>query len=176
MRLKNSNVNIYSFDGFLPEIEKNVFVSSDCKIIGKVKIRDNSSVWFKCVIRGDVNCISIGNSTNIQDGTIIHVSRSGGGSTSIGDFVTIGHRALIHACNIKNHAFIGMGAILMDNVEIESDSMIAAGSLVTPGKRVLSGELWGGSPARFMRKLTSVEIDNNRETANHYVKLSKKYL
>ena len=93
MYFTNSSANIFSFDGFLPEIEKNVFVSSDCKIIGKVKIKDNSSIWFKCVLRGDVNCISIGNSTNIQDGTIIHVSRLSGGSTSIGDFVTIGHRA-----------------------------------------------------------------------------------
>ncbi|TAL28362.1 MAG: gamma carbonic anhydrase family protein [Alphaproteobacteria bacterium] len=163
------------FKNVLPRIGKNVFIAPNVPVIGDVEIGDDSSIWFNCVVRGDVNDIKIGKRTNIQDGTVIHVSNSLQG-TYIGDEVTVGHMALLHACTIGDGAFVGMMACVMDGAVVEKGAMVAAGALVTPGKRVPSGQLWGGAPARFMRNMTEQEKKYLPWSADHYVNLAKEYL
>lgn len=157
-----------------PVIDSEAFVAENAVIIGAVEIGADSSIWYGCTLRGDVNNIRIGQRTNIQDHTLIHVSSTGQG-TYIGDDVTVGHSAVLHACTIGDMAFIGMQACVMDDAVVEDRAMIAAGALVTPGKRVPSGQLWGGSPARYMRDLTVEELKFLEFSAVRYVKLSKAY-
>lgn len=166
---------IHPYKGKMPVIGLNVFIAENAAIIGDVVIGDGSNIWYNCTVRGDVNNIIIGERTNIQDGTVIHVSSTGQG-TYIGNDVTVGHMALLHACTIEDAAFIGMQACVMDDAYIESGSMVAAGALVTRGKRVLKGQLWGGSPARFMRDLTEDEKRYIPYSAQHYLGLAKNYL
>lgn len=165
---------IRPFKETLPTIDSEAFIAENAVIIGAVEIGADSSVWYGCTLRGDVNNIRIGQRTNIQDHTLIHVSSTGQG-TYIGDDVTVGHSAVLHACTIGNMAFIGMQACIMDDAVVEDRAMVAAGALVTPGKRVLSGQLWGGSPARYMRDLTVEELNFLEFSAARYVKLSKAY-
>jgi carbonic anhydrase/acetyltransferase-like protein (isoleucine patch superfamily) len=143
-------------------------------VIGNVEIGAGTSVWFGSVVRGDVNEIRIGERTNIQDATVIHVT-TGGHATYIGSDATIGHKAVLHACTLKDLCLIGMGATLMDGVVVEREAMVAAGALVTPGKRVKGGELWGGSPAKRVRELTKEERDHMRWSARHYAALAQEY-
>lgn len=171
----NSGMIIKPYKKIFPQIAASVFVAENAVIIGDVVIGEESSVWYNCVLRGDVNDIKIGARTNIQDGTVIHVSSTTQGSY-IGDDVTIGHMALIHACTIGDRAFIGMKACVMDDAVIEDEAMVAAGALVTPGKRVPKHQLWGGSPARYMRDLTPEEIEFLRFSAERYVRVSRSYL
>src|SRR4051812_8373847 len=166
---------IRKFKDRLPIVGKDVFLAENAAIIGDVVIGDQSSVWYNCTIRGDVNNVVIGKRTNIQDGTVIHVSSTLQG-TYIGDDVTVGHAALLHACTIGDAAFIGMQACVMDGAIVESGAMVAAGALVTPGKLVPAGQLWGGSPARFMRELTPEEKKYIPWSAGHYARLAKEYL
>lgn len=161
--------------GKYPKVSETSFVADNVEIIGDVQIGAHSSIWYNSVLRGDVNNIIIGQRTNIQDGTIIHVSTKGQG-TYIGDDVTVGHMALLHACTVESESFIGMKACLMDDVYVEKHAMIAAGALVTPGKRVPSGELWAGSPAKKMRNLTPEEIENIKESAAHYCRVTDNHL
>ncbi|MBQ4874849.1 MAG: gamma carbonic anhydrase family protein [Rickettsiaceae bacterium H1] len=156
-------------------IDKLAFVAPSADIIGEVTVGKNSSVWYGCVLRGDVSYISIGKNTNVQDGTIIHVDRHGI-PTTVGNGVTIGHKCLLHACTIQSNTFIGMGAIIMDKAVIEEGSMVAAGSLVTSGKRVRKGEIWAGSPAKLFRNMTQLEIDYIKVSADNYVTLAREYL
>ncbi len=158
-----------------PVIHETAYIDPDCTIIGDVEIDAEVSIWPGCVVRGDVNNITIGKRSNIQDGTIIHVSSTSQG-TYIGDDVTVGHMALLHACTIGDRAFIGMKACVMDDATVEADAMIGAGALVTPGKVVKSGELWVGSPAKFKRMLTDDEIAFLKFSAARYVKLSRVYV
>ncbi len=170
-----SNALILPFQGTRPRIASDVFIAENAVIIGNVEIGSQSGIWFGCVLRGDVNQIRIGERTNIQDGTIIHVSSVDQG-TYLGDDVTVGHMVLLHSCTIEDRAFIGMKSCLLDNVYVEQGGMVAAGSLVTPGKRVRSGELWMGSPARCQRMLTEEEKIGFAETAPHYVELARQHL
>ncbi len=170
-----STVMIKRFKNILPAIDETTFIAENAVIIGDVEIGAESSVWYNCILRGDVNNIKIGARTNIQDGTIIHVSSKTQG-TYIGDDVTVGHCALLHACTIGNRAFIGMQACVMDDAIVEDEAMVAAGALVTPGKRIPSHQLWGGRPAKFMRDLTMEEIEFLKFSADRYVKLSREYL
>lgn len=165
---------IIKYKNFTPTIDETVFLAPTSQIIGDVEIGEFSSIWFNCVIRGDVCPIRIGKHTNIQDGTIIHVSRKIG-PTTIGNYVTIGHKALVHAATICDYAFIGMGSIMLDHSIVESHGFLAAGALLTPNKIVKSGELWAGSPAKFLRKLTQQEIDHISDSAQNYVNLSSEY-
>lgn len=158
-----------------PKIAATCFVAETAVVVGDVEIGADSSIWYNCVVRGDVNDIRIGARTNIQDGTVIHVSSTTQG-TYIGDDVTVGHMALLHACTIGNRVLIGMKACVMDDAIVEDEAMIAAGALVTPGKRVPSRQLWGGSPARYMRNLTEGEISFLKFSAERYVGLSRAYL
>ena len=166
-----------------PQINKSVFIADGVKIIGDVEVDENSSIWFNSVIRADVNFIKIGKKTNIQDGSIIHVSSNGfsangkkGFPTIIGDFVTIGHNATIHACRINNYALIGMGAVILDNSFIDEYGFVAAGAIVTPGTKINKQELWAGNPAKFIRKVSNTEIDLMNNTPVVYEKLSKEFL
>jgi carbonic anhydrase/acetyltransferase-like protein (isoleucine patch superfamily) len=127
------------------------------------------------VARGDLNEIRIGERTNIQDGTIIHVSSTGQG-TYIGDSVTVGHMAVIHACTLEDNSFVGIKACVLDNAVVQSGAMVAAGALVTPGKTVPSGELWGGVPARRLRQLNEEEKDMIRSVPETYVELAMSYM
>lgn len=157
-----------------PIIAPDVFLAPNATVIGDVGIGTASSIWFGCILRGDVNDIRIGSETNIQDGTVIHVTRARF-STTIGSGVTVGHQALIHGCVLEDHCFVGMQATVMDDCVIETDGMLAAGSLLTPGKKVARGELWGGRPAKLMRQMDSGEIERNRHTAKHYAGLAATY-
>lgn len=153
----------------MPKISPEAFVAPGSSVIGDVEIGRLTGVWFNVAIRGDVEKIRIGERTNIQDGTVIHVSRKDG-PTIIGSGITIGHSALLHACILEDNCFIGMGATVMDYAVVESGAMVAAGALVTPGKRVPKGELWAGSPAKFFRPLTEAESAYVFTSAENYVK------
>ena len=165
---------IIKFKGFTPKIDKNAFIAHGAIIAGDVTISEYTGIWFNCVLRGDVNPITVGSRTNIQDGTIIHTSRFDG-PTLIGDNVTIGHLALIHACIIKDNAFIGMQSTIMDKAIVEEYGFIAAGSLVTPGKIIKSGELWAGRPAKFIRKITEEEVRFMQDNIENYIELAREY-
>lgn len=156
-------------------ISDKAFIAPGAAVIGDVHIGADTGVWFGCVIRGDVQSIRIGERTNIQDGTVIHVTRDTG-PTTIGSGVTIGHSALLHACTLEDNCFIGMRATVMDGAVVESGAMVAAGALVTPGKRVLSGQLWAGSPARYFRDLTIEEKAFFPVSAENYVRHAREYL
>tara|TARA_B100000686_G_scaffold181640_1_gene188647 strand:+ start:197 stop:769 length:573 start_codon:yes stop_codon:yes gene_type:complete len=165
---------ILPFGEHVPRIDTSVFVAPDATIIGDVEIGAASGIWFKCVLRGDVRSIRVGVATNIQDGTIVHVTRQRA-STEIGSHVTIGHRAIIHGCVIGDGAFIGMAATIMDHAVVEAGAMVAAGTLVTPGKSVGAGELWGGAPAKYMRDLSEEEKSYMADAARHYSELGEAY-
>ena len=165
---------ITSYKKILPKIHEDAFIAENAAIIGDVEIGADSGIWYGCTLRGDVNDIKIGQRTNIQDGTVIHVSSSTQG-TYVGDDVTVGHMALLHACTIGDLAFIGMKACVMDDAIVEPRAMVAAGALVTSGKVVPSGQLWAGSPARYMRDLTDKELKFLQFSADRYVTLSKEY-
>ena len=163
-----------AFGDQVPRIGDDVFVAAGAVVIGDTEIGAGSSIWFNAVVRGDVNEIRIGAGTNIQDGTIVHVTTDGHG-TYIGNDVTVGHNAIIHACTIHDRSLIGMGACLLDGAVVESGAMVAAGALVTPGKTVPSGQLWAGSPARFMRDLNAAGLAEIEESASHYADLARAY-
>ena len=149
--------NILPYKGKWPKIADDVFIAPGASVIGDVEIGAGSSVWFNTVIRGDENPIRIGERVNIQDGSVIHVHSKYQG-TYIGNDITIGHMALLHACTIHHKAFVGMGSIVLDQCTIETHGMLAGGAMLTPGKTVKAGELWGGRPARPMRELSEEEI------------------
>ena len=166
--------NIIPWLGKFPKIANDTFVAHNATIIGDVEIASQSSIWFNVVLRGDVNHIRIGSGTNIQDGTIIHVS-SEGIATIIGDNVLVGHNALLHACKINSESFIGMSATIMDGAIVESHSMVAAGSVVLAGTKIKMGELWGGVPAKFLRKVRDDEIKDFPNQIKRYIDLSREY-
>ncbi|MDX2049729.1 MAG: gamma carbonic anhydrase family protein [Rickettsiaceae bacterium] len=162
---------LLSYGEKTPNLHESVFVASGVKIIGEVTAGKDSNIWYNSVLRGDVAPITIGEEVNIQDGTVIHTSRFNGGCT-IGNRVTIGHICLLHACSLHDDSFIGMGSVIMDKVVVETFGFVAAGSLVTPGKIIKSGELWAGSPAKFVRKITDQETFLIKDTPTHYIKLA----
>ena len=154
-----SDITIAPFAGKWPQIHDSAFIAPGCRIIGDVTIGAESSIWYNCVIRGDVNRIVIGARTNIQDGSVVHCdspkpSRPEGFPTVIGDDVLIGHMAMIHGCVLEDRAFVGMGAMVMDGCRIESDAMLAAGAMLTPGKVIPARQMWLGRPAVYTRELT----------------------
>ena len=155
-----------------PEIDENAYVAETAAVIGAVRIGKNSSIWHQVTIRGDNNFITIGEGTNIQDNSCVHIS-SRDYPTIVGNFVNIGHCALIHACHLHDHSFVGMGSIVMDGAVIESDGMLAAGALLTPRKHIPSCELWAGRPASKMRDLTPEEIHENRQISLHYIEVGR---
>ncbi|HET6434774.1 MAG TPA: gamma carbonic anhydrase family protein [Xanthomonadaceae bacterium] len=166
----------------LPTLGARVYVDPAASVIGDVVLGDDVSVWPHTVIRGDVNFIRIGNRSNLQDGTIVHVSHDGphaklgGFATRIGSDVTIGHKAIIHACTIEDAVLIGMGAIVLDGAVVRKHGFVGAGALIAPGKVVGEGELWLGNPAKKARMLSDAEIEALYYSAGHYVRLKDEYL
>lgn len=165
---------VYEFLGKSPQFDDSVFVAPSADIIGDVRLGKESSVWFNVTIRGDVNWIEIGDRSNIQDNTCIHVMHQTG-PTQIGSVVTVGHNAMIHGCTIHDRVLVGIQSTVLDEVIIESDVILAAGSLVPPGKRLESGYLYMGSPAKKSRKLTDEEIATIPKYSENYVKYSRAY-
>lgn len=164
---------LISYQGIKPKVHESCFLANSAELIGKVEIGENTSVWYNCVLRGDENSIKIGKHTNIQDGTVIHISKDH--NTIIGDYVTVGHKAIVHACKIGNNVLVGMGAIILDGAEIEDDVLVGAGSIVTPGKKIPSGSLVLGSPAKVVRELSDEEIEQLKQSAVDYVHYAKKH-
>jgi len=165
---------ILPYRGRLPRLAADAFAAPGATLIGDVELGAQASVWFGCVVRGDVQPVRIGARTNFQDGSIIHVSREGL-STLIGVGVTIGHGCIVHACTLEDRAFIGMGSIILDGARVASEGMLGAGSLLAPGKRVGSRELWLGRPARFVRLVSDEERAVLDEQNRHYVELAAEY-
>ena len=169
---------ILTFDGKTPVIHPSAFIAPGARIIGDVEIGPDSSIWYNCVVRGDVNAIRIGARTNIQDGSVIHCDgpdpdRPQGWSTTIGDDVLIGHMAMIHGCDLKDRAFVGLGAVVMNGCVIESDAMLAAGALLSPNRTVPHRQLWTGRPAKYVRDLTDEALIRMREGVDRYVHNAK---
>jgi len=173
-------MSVRKFGDKHPVIHNSVYIDPQSCVIGDVEIGKNSSIWLMTVVRGDVNSIKIGADTNIQDGSILHVTHKGeygnGAPLIIGNGVTVGHGAILHACEIGNYCLIGMGATIMDNCRIEDHAMIGAGSLLPPNKHVKSGELWLGNPAQKIKDLSEEQKTQLEYSAQHYVKLKDKYL
>lgn len=165
---------IKSFQNIVPKIHESAFIAENAVIIGDVEIGAQASIWYNCVLRGDVNFIRIGARSNIQDGTIIHVSRNDF-PTIIEEEVTVGHSATIHGCRIEKGSLIGIGAIILDGAQIGKNSLIAAGSLVTPNTVIPEGSFVLGSPARVKRELSNEEIENIQKFWQNYVTLSELY-
>lgn len=166
--------NVLPYRGRWPRIADDVFIAPGASVVGDVEIGAGSSVWFNAVLRGDDQPIRVGERVNIQDGCVIHVHTRFQG-TYIGDEVTIGHMALLHACNIHSGAFIGMGSVVLDEGTVEGGAMLAAGALLTPGKTVRSGELWAGRPARFMRALGERELEDFAWSFDSYAERAQEY-
>lgn len=163
-----------TYRGMTPKIDRSAFIAENAAVIGDVEIGADTGIWYGVTLRGDVNDIKIGKRTNIQDGTVIHTSLGIQG-TYIGDDVTVGHMALLHACTIGNKAFVGMQSLIMDEVVIEDEAMVAAGSMVTPRKRIPRHQLWGGRPARYMRDMTAEEIEYLQISADRYTALAQEH-
>ena len=166
---------------YRPVLGQRVDVAPSAVVIGRTTLGDDASVWPTAVVRGDVFSIEIGARTNIQDGSVLHVAHDGpynpgGGALIIGNDVTVGHRVVLHACTIGNSSLIGMGSIVLDDAIIEDHVIVGAGSVITPGKRLESGGLYVGSPARRARNLKPEEIEFLSYSAQHYVKLKDEYL
>ena len=174
MTTQRPGTTIIPWHGKVPRIHDSAFIAPGCRIIGDVEIGPDSSIWYNCVIRGDANRIVIGARTNIQDGSVVHCDspkpkRPAGFATVIGDDVLIGHMAMIHGCTLEDRAFIGLGSIVMDGCVVESDGMLAAGALLTPGKRIAARELWSGRPAALMRELTEAALVEMQGGVTSYV-------
>ena len=166
---------IKPYKGIVPKVHPSVYLSDNVYVIGDVEIGEDSSVWFGSVVRGDVNYIRIGKRTNIQDNSVVHVTHDTH-PTIIGDNVTVGHRVILHGCVLGNNILVGMGAVIMDGVEIEDYVLVGAGALVTPNKKIPSGVLVAGVPAKVIRDLREEEIKLIDESAENYVRYKNEYL
>lgn len=166
--------NLIKYKNLYPNIDQSTFIAYGAIIAGDVTIGKNSGIWFNTVIRGDVAPVKIGSNTNIQDGSVIHTSRFNG-PTIIGDNVTVGHMALIHACTIEDNSFIGMQSTIMDKAIVEEFGFLGAGSLLPPNKVIKKYQLWIGRPAKFVRMITDDEKDFMLDNWQTYVKLAQNY-
>ena len=174
-------MSIRSYTGIRPVIGQRVYIDESAMVIGKVTLGDDASLWPLAVARGDVNSITVGARSNIQDLSMLHVTHDGpytpgGMPLVIGADVTVGHKCLLHACTVGDRCLIGMGSIVMDGAVVESDVLLGAGSLVSPGKRLEAGYLYRGSPAQKVRALTDAEREMLLYSAQHYLRLKDRYL
>lgn len=170
-----------AFNGQWPTMGENVYIDDSAVVIGDVSLGNDVSVWPMAVVRGDVESIRIGDDTNVQDGAVLHVSHAGrfspqGYPLSIGKGVTIGHRAVVHACTIGDYCLVGIGAVILDGAVLEDYVMLGAGALVAPSKKLASGHLYVGMPAKQVRPLTDEEMEFLKYSAEHYKALKNQYL
>lgn len=170
----HQDVTVAAIHGKAPRIHESAFIAPGCRIIGDVEIGPHASIWYNCVLRGDVNRIVIGARTNIQDGTVIHCDspdprHPAGFPTLIGDDVLVGHLVMMHGCTVHDRGFVGLSATVMNGCVIESDGMLAAGSLLTPGKRIAERQLWSGRPAAYMRDLNEEALAGMQIGGKHYI-------
>ncbi|MBL0923718.1 MAG: gamma carbonic anhydrase family protein [Sphingomonadaceae bacterium] len=176
--LARSDISIISLNGKSPQIDDSAFIAPGCRIIGDVTIGAQSSIWYNCVIRAEVNRIVIGARTNIQDGSVVHCDGpmpgvEDGYPTIIGDDVLVGHNVMLHGCILQDRAFVGLSATVMNGAVIEGDAMLAAGAMLTQGKRIEARQLWAGAPARFVRDLDDAAVMGMRMGVAHYVENAK---
>jgi carbonic anhydrase/acetyltransferase-like protein (isoleucine patch superfamily) len=161
--------------GFVPKVARSAFIAPNATLVGDVEIGENASIWFGVILRGDGPGIRIGENSNLQDGTVVHIAARGL-MTVVGRNVTVGHKALLHACEVQDGAFIGMNSTVLDGAVVESEAMVAAGALVAPGKIVRRGELWAGNPARKLRDLTEKDFAEFKRVVAGYITLSRSYM
>ncbi len=166
---------LWSLDGISPRVAADAWVAPTATVIGDVEVGARSSIWFACVLRGDTNRIRIGARTNIQDGSILHVNPGAGMECLIGDDVTVGHMAIVHAARLHDRAFVAMAAVVLDGAEIEPGGVLAAGGVLTPGKRIGANEMWAGTPARLVRVLGEGERARFALTAPAYVQNAARF-
>lgn len=174
-------MTIRKFEDHWPRIEASAYIDDAALVIGDVEIGEDVSIWPMCVVRGDVHSIRIGARTNIQDGTVVHVTHDGrftpgGQPTVIGNDVTVGHKVILHACTVEDLCLIGMNAVIMDKAVVQSRVIVGAGSVVSPGKVLESGNLYVGSPAKKARALSDRELEFLAYSAENYVKLKNQHL
>jgi carbonic anhydrase/acetyltransferase-like protein (isoleucine patch superfamily) len=165
---------LYPYRGTMPSIHPDAFIAQTAVVIGDTHIGKDSGIWYGCVVRGDVNEIRIGERTNIQDLSMIHCAELGQG-TYLGNDITVGHSAVLHACTIEDEAFIGIQACVMDDCLVEAGAMVAAGALVTPGKIVKTGEVWAGQPAKKLRDINQNDMDFFTLNRKRYARLAAEY-
>lgn len=173
--------NLRPYQGITPTLGQRVYIDEASVLVGDITLGDDASIWPLVAARGDVNRIVIGQRSNIQDGSVLHVTRRSANNPEgfpllIGDDVTVGHKAMLHGCTIGNRVLVGMGAIILDNVVVEDDVIIGAGSVVPPGKHLQAGYLYMGNPARQARPLTEQELKFLPASADNYVRLKQEYL
>lgn len=174
-------MTLRTYKGIAPKLAAGVYIDASSVLVGDIELAADVSIWPLVAARGDVNYIRIGARTNVQDGSVLHLSRPSRGKPDgspliIGEDVTVGHKVMLHGCTLGNRILIGMGAIVMDDVIVEDDVIIGAGSLVPPGKRLASGYLYVGSPVKQARALTEAELAFLKESALNYVQLKNEYL
>jgi carbonic anhydrase/acetyltransferase-like protein (isoleucine patch superfamily) len=179
--MQGASMSLRPYRGRRPQLGERVYIDEAAVVIGDVVLGDDSSVWPCAVVRGDVASIRIGARTSVQDGVVLHVTHDGpytpgGRSLAIGDDVTIGHGAILHACTVGNACLIGMNATILDGAVVEDEVIVAAGALVPPGRRLPTRTLWAGNPAREMRALTPKELAHLHESARHYLTVKDDYL
>lgn len=162
-------MSIHSFMGHTPVLEPGAWIAPGAHVAGRVTLGEDVSVWFNAVLRADINTISIGTRSNIQDNAVIHLADNYG--VVLGEDVVVGHSAIIHACTIGNNVLVGMGSIIMDGAEIGDDCIVAAGALVPPGKKIPAGSMVVGAPGKIVRETTQAERDSNRAMARKYMKI-----
>lgn len=177
---------IRPFRGLSPRIHPTAFVAPGAVLVGDVEVQAHASIWYGCVLRADVNRIVVGEGSNVQDGTVIHCDSDkdggdyrltgGGHPTLIGKHITIGHMALLHACVLQDGAFVGMRAVVMDDVVVETGAMVAAGALVPPRKRVTAGQVWAGTPAKPLREVSPAEKHFMEWSPLHYQEAAKAHM
>jgi len=170
--MSGNGPTIEPYCGNWPEIDETAYIASTAAIMGAVRIGADASVWHNVTLRGDANYITVGKGSNIQDNSVVHID-SGVLPAIIGDYVTVGHAAIIHACTLQDYSFVGMGAIVLDGAVVESGAVVAAGALVPPGKIVPSGQLWAGSPAKLMRELDAAAQEKFKRTAANYIQFGR---
>ncbi len=177
--MRPSEPTVLPFFGKAPKIHDSAFIAPGARIIGDVEIGPDASIWYNCVLRGDINRIVIGARSNLQDGTVVHVegpeADDEGLPTIVGEDALVGHMAILHGCTLSDRAFVGMGAVVMDRCRVGSGGLLAAGAMLTPGKAVPAGQLWAGRPARLVRELSGAERDAMLEQSLGYVENARRH-
>ena len=164
---------IYELDGVAPTIADSAWVADSAQVMGRVELAEDASIWFQSVLRGDTETIQIGKGSNVQDGSVLHADH--GLPLVIGDYVTVGHKVMLHGCTIGDESLIGMGAIVLNGAKIGKNCLVGAGALVTEGKEFPDGSMILGSPAKAARQLTAEQIEGLRRSARHYVENARRF-